>query len=83
MLDPNAETTITMTRAEALVLFEWLHRHEDNNTTPGDGAERAALRAVSALLERALVEPFQSDYLDVLASKKAMLGPSGKVDDEE
>lgn len=77
-IDPVATTPITLTRAEALVLFEWLQRHEDRNTTPGDDAERAALWNLSALLERELVEPFKDDYSELLAAAKAELAAQGK-----
>ncbi len=73
--DPDAATPIELTRAEALVLFEWLHEHEDANTTPGDPAERTALWNLSALLERTLVEPFQSDYTDLVDRAKQHLTP--------
>ena len=71
--DPEASTTIELTRAEALVLFEWLHNHEDTDTTPGDTAERVALWNLSAALERVLVEPFSDDYNNLLKAAKTRL----------
>lgn len=73
--DPETATPIELTRAEALVLFEWLHQHEDNDTTPGDPAERTALWHLSAVLERTLVEPFQSDYKELIERAKHHLTP--------
>jgi len=72
-LDPDAPTPIELNRAEALVLFEWLHRHEDADTTPGDPAERRALWNLSGALERTLVEPFQHDYNDIVQAARTHL----------
>ncbi len=62
-LDPDTATSIELTRAEALVLHDWLSRHEDTGTTPGKDAEQTALNGLNAALERTLVEPFQADYV--------------------
>jgi len=55
--------TITVTKAEALVLFELLAEFSNAPalSIPGE-AERISLRAVQASLEKALVEPFMEDY---------------------
>jgi hypothetical protein len=73
------EVTMTLTADEALVLFELLHRWEDSNTIdpvlqPG---EQVALWAVSAQLERTLVEPFQEDYGDQVESARQRLHARG------
>ncbi|MDJ0663921.1 MAG: hypothetical protein QNJ75_05125 [Acidimicrobiia bacterium] len=73
--DPEASTTIELTRAVALVLFEWLHSNEDAGTTPGDTAERVALWNLSGALERVLVEPFNDDYDNLLKAAKTRLTP--------
>lgn len=73
--DPEAATPIELTRAEAIVLFEWLHQHQDGNTTPGDAAERTALWNLNAALERTLVEPFQSNYTDLVDRAQQHLTP--------
>ena len=73
--DPDTATPIELTRAEALVLFEWLHNHENNDTTPGDPAERTALCNLSAVLERTLLEPFQSDYDELVQRSRQHLTP--------
>jgi integrase len=71
--DPKATTPIELTRAEAIVLFDWLHRHEDADTTPGDAVEQRALWNLNAVLERTLVEPFQSDYNDIVQAARTHL----------
>lgn len=71
--DPDTATPIELTRAEAIVLFDWLHNHETNDTTPGDPAERTALWNLSTALERTLSEPLQADYHDVVRAARAHL----------
>lgn len=71
--EPDKATPITLTRAEALVLLDWLHRLEDDDATPGDSSQRTALWDLSATLEKTLVEPFHSSYPDVLEVAKAHL----------
>jgi len=73
MIDNSANVSITVTKAEALVLFDWLHNHEDAETTPGDAAEKQALWNLSCLLERELVEPFEPDYADKIQAAKRSL----------
>ncbi|GID51577.1 hypothetical protein Aca07nite_88520 [Actinoplanes capillaceus] len=61
MPDAESDVNIRLTSDEALVLFDWLHRCEDERQVvqPAHEGERAALFNLSALLERELVEPFQ------------------------
>ncbi len=68
--------TLTLTRAEALIVFEWLHRMEDAGEAPSDDpAERVAAWNLSAALESVLVEPFESDYRAIIArAKRELLG---------
>jgi integrase len=66
-------SSIELTRAEALVIFDWLSRHEDAGTTPGDDAEQTALNSLNAALERTLVEPFQADYLEIVQAARTQL----------
>jgi hypothetical protein len=72
----EGDTTITLTRAEALIVFEWLHRMEDAGEAPSyDPAERVAAWNLSAALESVLVEPFESDYPAIIArAKRELLG---------
>ena len=72
-LDPDTATSIELTRAEALVIFDWLSHHEDTGTTPGDDAEQTALNGLNAALERTLVEPFQPDYNEIVKAARTQL----------
>jgi len=65
-----------LSKSEALVLFEWLHRIEANDTELAglgiaDQAEQRVLWDVSALLERLLVEPFDANYAAVITQARA------------
>ena len=58
---------ITLSRDEALVLFEFFSRfREKEDFTLRHNAEYLALSRISAQLDKALVEPFQSDYSKLL-----------------
>lgn len=58
---------------EALVLFEWLHRVEDEEAALGiqDQAEQRVLWDMSACLERILVEPFDGNYHKLVSDARA------------
>lgn len=71
--DPETPTPIELTRAEALVIFDWLNKHEDNDTTPGDAPQQRALWNLNCLFERTLVEPFQADYLKLVEAARTHL----------
>jgi hypothetical protein len=60
---------IRLTSDEVLILFDLLHRWEDEDrvTAPRNKAEQIALWNLSALLERELVEPFDSRYAELVA----------------
>jgi hypothetical protein len=63
--------TITIKKAEALVLFDLLAGIRDGSSIPiRDEAERATLWAVEACLEKALAEPFMEDYGRILAEAR-------------
>jgi hypothetical protein len=72
--------TIHLSRDEALVLFEWLHRSEDEDRLSplAHHGEQVALWNLSALLERELVEPFMQEYTKLLKEARERL-----VGDEE
>jgi integrase len=72
-LDPDTSTSIELTRAEALVLHDWLSRHKHTGTTPGDDSEQTALNSLNAALDRTLVEPFQPDYNDIVQAARTQL----------
>jgi hypothetical protein len=63
----TAEVTIQLSADEALVLFEYFARFQDSDEWRlRHNAEYLAFSRISALLEKTLVAPFQSDYLDQL-----------------
>ena len=63
--------TITLNKADALVLFEWLMgADERNEVLSSDPAVAKSLEYVSGELERLLVEPFWPDYLAALAKAR-------------
>jgi hypothetical protein len=68
--DDHDSVYLRMSRDEALVLFDWVHRHEDADVdlsqVVSHPAERETLWAISAALEKLLVEPFRNDYGDVV-----------------
>ena len=76
---PEDVVYIQMSRAEALILFEWIHRHEDVNVDlpalVNDEAERAVLWGISGALEKLLPEPFSGDYDDTIADAQRRVTP--------
>ena len=77
MAEETAPVTIELPRDEALVLFELLHRWEDENSVGGplEQGEQVALWALSCLLERVLVEPFHEDYGELVEAARTRLDP--------
>ncbi len=69
--------SISLTGDEALVLFDLLHRWEDEErvAAPQHEAEQIALWNLSALLERELSEPFQPRYADLVSGARDRLTP--------
>jgi len=67
---------IELTRDEALVLFDMLHRFEKTERLDiQHPAEEQTLWGLSNLLERELVEPFMKDYDQILDQARARLRP--------
>jgi hypothetical protein len=65
----EAKLTLELTHSEALVLFEWLAKHD--GALPIDHpAEQDVIWKIEAHLERALVEPFSPDYHAALAEAR-------------
>jgi hypothetical protein len=59
--------TIAMTRAEALVFFEFLSRFDqDEQLDIRDKAEELVLWHIQGAFERVLAEPFAQDYREKL-----------------
>ncbi len=73
--DDEHEVTLRLTSGEALVLFDWLHRCGDSDRVlpPEHHGEQVALWNLSALLERELVEPFRSNYRDLVDRARVRL----------
>jgi len=68
------EVTVTLTRSEALVLFDFCSRFSDQgNLSIEDQAEQRALWNLQALLQRLLPELFLPDYRERVASAKDQL----------
>lgn len=67
--------TFHLSRDEALVLFEWLSRLTDDDAQAPvvHPAEEIALLRVLGRLEKALVEPFDPRYREILAAARARL----------
>jgi len=74
--------TLQLSRDEALVLFEWLNRSEDQDgVSPLEHcAEQVALWTLSALLERELVAPFQQHYHQWLRRRGSVLPATDRPD---
>ena len=67
----NGSVSITFSKAEALVLFDWMQRVEAEGISWSrlgvvDQAEQRVLWDISASLESVLVEPFGPGYAEVI-----------------
>jgi hypothetical protein len=64
---------LKLTRNEAIVLFEWLHRFNTAEADHGfeDQAEQRVLWDMEATLESTLTEPFDPDYQQILVAARA------------
>jgi hypothetical protein len=73
--DSGNDVTLRLTSDEALVLFDWLHRCEDEGHVVqlAHAGERTAFFNLSALLERELVEPFQQNYSELVDQARVRL----------
>jgi hypothetical protein len=74
--DAPDHVVLRLTRAEALVLYEFLAREADRDSRElriEDQAEERVLWDLEAGLESSLSEPLRADYLDLLdAARKAV-----------
>ncbi len=64
---------VTLTADEALVLSDWLSRHEELGDLPVDDAEQRVLWDLGAALESVVTEAFDPDYAELLAAAKGRL----------
>ena len=70
----NDSVNVTLSRDEALVLFDWLARFNAEEGHPfADQAEQRALWNLAAVLESTLVEPLKPDYDALLSAARARL----------
>ena len=74
---PEEAVNIQLTGDEALVLFDWIGRFNEN----GDGAfrdqaEQRVLWDLEARLEKVLVAPFAGNYGDLLAQARDRVSDS-------
>ena len=72
------EVSLTLTRDEALVLFEFVSRFSDTDKLSiVDQAEERALWNLTCVLEKVLSEPFGADYEEVIRRARAAKGFGG------
>jgi hypothetical protein len=78
MTDHN-KINLTVTKDEALVLFEFLARFNqmEHPDIFEDQAEQKTLWILEGQLEKQLVEPFRQDYIDIIKEAR------NKIRDEE
>lgn len=70
--------SLKLTRAEALVFFEWLARNDAAEALPcDDPSEQQVLWRLEGQLEKALVEPLRPDYVQLLAEARRKVNESG------
>ena len=66
---------VTLTRHEALILFEWLASLDARLAVPLDNAEQTVVWRLEGQLESLLTEVIAPDYQErVLAAKNIVLG---------
>ena len=80
----EGDVNLSLTGAEALVLFDWLARSEGDTPAPFlDQAEQRVLRDMGARLESVLVAPLAADYGAQLAAARATVRDAGADSDVE
>jgi len=72
------DVTLTLTKAEALVLFEWLARTDGAESLPvEDPSEQQVLWRIEGQLEKVLVEPLRPDYAELVADARRRVNEAG------
>jgi hypothetical protein len=67
----DSKISITLGGSEALVLFDWLSRlNEEENAVFEDRAEQIVLWDLECSLERLLVAPLRADYPEALGKAR-------------
>ena len=64
----DTKVNIELTREEAIVLFEFLARFNEQNSIAffEDQAEQRVLWDIESALEKSLHEPFRADYSEIV-----------------
>lgn len=76
---PRDDVKLTLGRAHALVLFEFLSRYSnDNKLEIEDQAEQRALWDLCCDLEQVLVEPLRPDYTALLQAARDSIRDSAE-----
>ncbi len=77
--DEQATVSLRLTRAEALVLFEWLARVDAAGNLPvEDSAEQQVLWRLEGQLESILLEPLAPNYREALeTARRQVRGSQG------
>ncbi len=82
MLSP-AKIAVELTAEEALLLFEWLARFEENPAAPPPLAgtpEEQVLWSIQGQLEKQLVEPFDANYEAFLKEARERIRARGAAE---
>lgn len=70
----DEDVIIRLTRAESLVLFEWLSRPESGKGSSfRDPAEEKVLWTIEGQLESTLQEPFAPNYEELVAAARRIV----------
>lgn len=79
-MDDAKDVTLSLSRDEALVLFEFLSRFSDDNNLRIDHlAEARVLWDLCCMLEATLDEPLREDYLERLhRAREVVCDPNGE-----
>jgi len=69
--DEHASVLLRLTRAEALVLFEWLARVDAAGSLPvEDPAEQQVMWRLEGQLEKTLLEPLAANYREAVEAAR-------------
>jgi hypothetical protein len=70
----DRDVVLTLTRPEAVVLFDWLARTDASRSLQfEDDAEQKVLWTIEAQLEKILTEPFSPEYTRLLSEARAQV----------
>lgn len=63
----NKKIALELTHSEALVLINWLSKHDENDSIPfSNPAEQKVLWKIEGQLENTLVEVFAENYEEII-----------------